>query len=156
MARQFAPSVLNAVAQAYETAIGASPKLGIFTGAPPASIAAAQSGTLLDLIQLPADWLSNPSGGVASSIGTWSANATNGGVGGYYRLFLNDGVTVVEQGTVGTTGSGADLELSNTTIAAGAFGDDHHDQDRHAQLIDQRHQQLRPRAGSIPVRGHCT
>jgi hypothetical protein len=51
----------------------------------------------------------------ASAITTANAAAT--GTASFYRLLKSDGTTVIEQGTVGT--SGADLNLNTTSIVSG-------------------------------------
>lgn len=55
MAYQFSDAARNAANDAIETAIGASPILEIRTGAPPATAATADSGTVLATMTLPAD-----------------------------------------------------------------------------------------------------
>lgn len=116
MAVQLSDAVRNAMADAYETAIGTAPTLEIRTGAPPANCAAADSGTLLASMTLPSDWLSAGSSGSKSKLGTWedlTANAA--GTAGHYRI--KQGATCHEQGTVTATGGGGDMTVDNTSIA---------------------------------------
>lgn len=116
MAVQLSDAVRNAMADAYETAIGTAPTLEIRTGAPPANCAAADSGTLLASMTLPSDWMSAASGGSKSKLGTWEdllANAA--GTAGHYRI--KQGATCHEQGTVTATGGGGDMTVDNTSIA---------------------------------------
>lgn len=54
---QYSVRVRDAQNDAMESAIGASPSLELRTGAQPANCAAADTGTLLCAIALPADWL---------------------------------------------------------------------------------------------------
>ena len=82
----FSATVLNAMADAAEAAIGAAPTLEIRAGSPPAAIGTADSGTLLASIALPSDWLSNSSGGVKSLSGTWSGFGAAAGDATYYRI----------------------------------------------------------------------
>jgi hypothetical protein len=57
MALQLSVAVRNAMLDAIETAIGTSAVLKIRTGAAPASVATADSGTVLATLTLPSDWL---------------------------------------------------------------------------------------------------
>lgn len=117
MAIKMSDTVRNAMMNAYESAIGASALLRIYTGAPPATLATAPSGTLLVEIPLPADWMAAAAAGVISKAGTWSANAVAGGLAGYYRILNAAGSATHEQGTVAV--SGGDMTINNTNIATG-------------------------------------
>jgi hypothetical protein len=119
MAIQLSSNVRDARLEAVETAIGTGPRLRILTGAPPASCATAQSGTLLVEMTLPADWMSAAASGVKAMLGTWQANATAAGTAGYFRI-LNSGATICHlQGTVTATGGGGDMTVDNASIASG-------------------------------------
>lgn len=119
MAVQASSAVRNARAQAVETAVGPSAVLKIRTGAPPANVATADSGTVLATINLPSDWLSCTAG-VASLLGTWQdLTADAAGTAGHFRLYASDGTTAHLQGTVTATGGGGDMTLNNTSIAVG-------------------------------------
>lgn len=63
-------AMANAMANVFESTIGTGGTLEFRSGAEPASAAAADSGTLLSTIALPADFMSAASGGVASLLGT--------------------------------------------------------------------------------------
>lgn len=118
MALQFSTAVRNARLDAIETAIGASAVLKIRTGAVPANVGAADSGTVLATLALPADWMAAASGGIKALAGTWqdaSADAT--GMAAHFRIYAADGSTAHAQGTVGT--SGTDMIVDNTSFAAG-------------------------------------
>lgn len=120
MAVNFSVAARNARLDALETELGASPKAAIFTGAKPASCATADSGTELARMDLPADAMAAASSGAKSKSGTWEDLTGNAaGSAGYWRLYKNDGTTCVVQGTCGATGSGADMELDNVSIAVG-------------------------------------
>lgn len=117
MAVQASAAVRNARAQSVETAIGATAVLKIRTGAQPATVATADSGTVLATLTLPADWLSCTAG-VASLLGTWQdLSADAAGVAGHFRVYASDGTTAHLQGSVGQ-GTG-DMQLNNTNIALG-------------------------------------
>lgn len=120
MTVQNSVAVRNARLDAWETAIGASAIMKIRSGAPPANCAAADSGTVLATINLPADWMAAASGGTKAMSGSWAdASADNAGTAGHYRIYASDGVTCHDQGTVTATGGGGDLEVDNTVFAAG-------------------------------------
>ncbi|MFM2056054.1 MAG: hypothetical protein RLY71_439 [Pseudomonadota bacterium] len=118
MPLQFSTAVRNALLDAIETAIGTSAKLRILTGAPPANCAAAQTGTLLVEVALPADWMAAASGGTKALSGSWTGTGAAAGTAGYYRIVDSAGTTCHEQGTVTATGGGGDLTLDNVSIAA--------------------------------------
>lgn len=119
MAVQKSVAVRNAELDAIETTVGASAVLKIRTGAQPASCAAADSGTVLATMTLPADWMSAASGGTKAKLGTWSdASADATGTAAHWRLYASDGTTCHMQGSVTATGGGGDLTLDNTSIAA--------------------------------------
>lgn len=120
MALQLSTTVRNAMLDAMETAAGVSAILKIRTGAVPASCATADSGTVLATLALPSDWMAAASGGSKAKSGTWSdATADAAGVAGHFRIYASDGTTCHFQGTVTITGSGGDMTLDNTNIAAG-------------------------------------
>ena len=120
MALQYSTAVRNAELDALETAIGTAAVLKIRTGAAPANVATADSGTVLATMTLPSDWLAAASSGSKAKSGTWqdtSADAT--GTAGHFRIYASDGTTAHIQGTVTATGGGGDLTLDNTSIASG-------------------------------------
>lgn len=120
MSVQLSVAVRNARLDAIETTIGASAVLKIRSGAQPADCAAADAGTVLATINLPADWANAASGGSKSKTGSWQdAAADAAGTAGHYRLYASDGTTCHEQGSVTATGGGGDLTLDNTSIAVG-------------------------------------
>lgn len=98
MSTIYSNTVLNAQADAAETAIGAAPTLEIRAGTPPAAIGTADSGTLLATMTLPSDWLGAASAGVKTLLGTWSATAAAAGKATYYRI--KAGATAHVQGLV--------------------------------------------------------
>lgn len=119
MAIQLSTTVRNARLDAIETAIGTSAVLKIRTGAAPADVATADSGTVLATLTLPSDWLAAASGGAKSKAGTWedtSADAT--GTAAHFRIYASDGTTCHLQGTVTATSGGGDMEVDNTSFAA--------------------------------------
>ncbi|WP_271300623.1 hypothetical protein [Sphingomonas sp. CV7422] len=120
MTIQLSTAVRNALLDSIETAVGASPVLKIRTGAAPASPAAADSGTVVATIALPADWMANASGGTKAMQGTWADDAADAsGTAAHYRIYAADGTTCHLQGTVTATGGGGDMTVDNTNFAAG-------------------------------------
>lgn len=118
MTVQLSTAVRNARLDSIETTIGASAVLKIRTGAQPADVASADSGTVLATLSLPSDWAAAAASGSKAKSGTWqdtSADAT--GTAAHWRLYASDGTTCHAQGSVGQ-GSG-DLSLDNTAIVAG-------------------------------------
>lgn len=119
MAVQYSVAVRNALLDSIETTIGASPKLQIRTGAQPVDCAAAASGTLLAELPLPADFMNAASAGVKTLLGSWTVAAAAAGTAAHYRIMNNAGTVCHEQGSITATGGGGELQLDNTSIAAG-------------------------------------
>lgn len=119
MTVQFSTAVRNAMLDAIESTTGASPKMRILTGSIPADCAAAQTGTLLAEMSLPADFMAAASAGTKSLLGTWQVTASAAGTAGYYRITDSSGTTCHEQGTITGTGGGGDIAVDNTSIAIG-------------------------------------
>lgn len=120
MAIQFSVAVRNARLDAIETAIGASAVLKIRTGAPPADVATADSGTVLATLNLPADWMAAAASGSKAKSGTWEdTSADAAGTAGHFRIYASDGTTAHMQGTVTATGGGGDLTVDNVVFASG-------------------------------------
>lgn len=120
MAFQVADDVANAMLDAWETAIGASPILRLRTGSPPANLAAASSGTVLASMTLPADWMAAASSRSKSKSGTWEDPAADAaGTVGHYEIVASNGTTRMEQGTVTATGGGGAMTIDNVVLAVG-------------------------------------
>lgn len=110
------------------TGTAAAPRLRILTGTMPANCAAAETGTLLAQITLPADWAAAASSGAKALSGTWQVAASASGTAGYYRIVDNAGTTCHEQGTAGvnvalttnalTAANGNVLNFASTTGVA--------------------------------------
>lgn len=120
MAIQFSVAVRNARLDAIETAIGASAILRIRSGAVPANCAAADSGTILAEITLPANWMNDAASGQKTLAGSWQdASANNTGTAAHFRIYDSGGVNCHLQGTVTGTAGGGDMEVDNTSFNAG-------------------------------------
>lgn len=114
----FSTAAKNAMLDAIETAVGATAVLKIRTGAPP-GIGAADAGTVLATLTLPADWMAAAAGGAKAKSGTWSdtsADAT--GTAGHFRVYASNGTTQHIEGTVTATGGGGDMTLDTVGVTA--------------------------------------
>ena len=105
----------NAMTQ-LNTDIGANAQVMIYSGAIPANVAAAPTGTLLVQFAGNAAGFGTVSNGALSSAAIASVSAVGTGTAGYFRINTSGGTAVI-QGTVGTSGS--DMTIQNTSIATG-------------------------------------
>lgn len=120
MALKYSVALRNLRANQIEVAAGPDPILEFRSGAAPANVAAARTGTVLVTMTLPTDWAGDAVNGVKSMLGTWEDDAADAdGVAGYWTLYQDDGVTAVAQGTITATGGDGDMKLTTTTIVAG-------------------------------------
>ena len=119
MSLQLSVAARNAGLDAYETAVGVSAKLDIYSGSPPANCAAADTGTLLATLSLPSDWMANASSGAKALAGSWTGSGSVAGTAGYFRIKDSANSTCHMQGTVTLTGGGGDMTMDNTNIANG-------------------------------------
>lgn len=120
MAVQLSTAVRNARLDAIESTISTSAVLKIRTGAAPANVATADSGTVLATLSLPSDWMAAASGGTKTKSGTWEdTSADNTGTAAHFRIYASDGTTAHMQGTVTATSGGGDMEVQNTSFTAG-------------------------------------
>lgn len=119
MALQLSTTVRNARLDVIESTIGASAVLKIRSGAAPANVGSADSGTVLATISLPSDWMAAAASGQKVLSGTWSdSSADAAGTAGHFRIYASDGTTAHVQGTITATGGGGDMTLDNTVFAA--------------------------------------
>jgi len=119
MAFQLSVAARNALLDAIETATGTLAILKIRTGAPPATCATADSGTVLATASLPSDWMAAASSGTKALSGTWQdASADAAGTAGHFRIYDSAGTTCHMQGTVTATGGGGDMTVDNAVFAA--------------------------------------
>lgn len=117
MAIQFSTTYRNAMLDQFETTVGTSAVIKIFSGTVPAHCSSADpSGTLITY-SLASDWAAAASGGTKQLNNlpiTGTASAT--GTAASYRLYASDGTTCHSQGTVTATGGGGDITIDNTSI----------------------------------------
>lgn len=119
MATTLTAAAANQMSSALNTYInsGGAAKLIIYSGTAPANASAAlSSNTDLATFSLNSTAFSS-SGGVLTLNGVpLTVAASTSGTATFFRILLNDGTTVVVQGSVGT--SGAELNLNTTAITA--------------------------------------
>jgi hypothetical protein len=118
MALQYSIAVNNARLDSVESTTGATAVLKIRTGAVPANCAAADTGTVLATLTLPADWMAAAAAASKAKSGTWqdaSADAT--GTAAHFRIYESTGVTCHIQGTYGV--SGTDMIGDSVSFTAG-------------------------------------
>jgi hypothetical protein len=120
MAIKISAAVKNARLDAIEATIGTTAVLKLRTGAAPAAITDADSGTVVASMTLPSDWMAAASGGSKALSGTWQdASADSAGTVAHFRIYASDGTTQHIQGTVTITGGGGDMTLDNPVVEAG-------------------------------------
>jgi hypothetical protein len=120
MTLQYSVAVRNARLDVVESTIGTSAILEIRSGAPPATCATADSGTLLASCTLPSDWMAAASAGAKAKAGTWEdTSANNTGTAAHFRIKDSGGTTCHAQGTVTATGGGGDMTVDSTSFTSG-------------------------------------
>lgn len=120
MSIQLSTTVRNARLDAIESTISTTPVLRLRTGAPPATCATADSGTVVATMTLPSDWMAAAASGSKALSGTWQdTSADNAGTVGHFRIYDSAGTTCHIQGTVTISGGGGDMTLDNNVVAAG-------------------------------------
>lgn len=120
MSLTYSTAIKNARLDAVESTIGASAILKIRTGAAPAAVANASTGTVLATCNLPADWMAAASGGSKAKSGTWEDTAADAaGTAGHFEIVASDGTTVGLRGSVSASGGGGDMILDNLVFAIG-------------------------------------
>lgn len=120
MTIQLSTAVRNARLDVIESTIGVSAVLKIRSGAAPANVGTADSGTVLATINLPSDWMAAAASGAKALQGSWvDASADAAGTAGHFRIYSSDGTTCHIQGTITAIGGGGDMEVNNTIFAAG-------------------------------------
>ena len=118
MALQYSEAVVNAKLDALETTIGTGAILKIRTGAAPANLATADSGSVLATLTLPSDWLAAATGGAKAKAGTWQdTSADDSGTAQHFRIYASDGTTKHIQGSVGV--SATDMIVDSVSFTAG-------------------------------------
>ena len=122
MATQYSVAHRTNTRSTLNTDIGINAQIIIYSGVIPANVGAAITGTALAQFAGNATTFGAAASGVltagAVASTTGLAGAGAGTVGTHYRINTSAGVAIT-QGTCGGTGSGADMILTNTSIASG-------------------------------------
>jgi hypothetical protein len=118
MAIQYSIPVNNGRLDSIETTIGVSAIMRLRSGAAPANCAAADTGTVLATITLPADWMAAAAAASKAKLGTWAdAAADASGTFGHFRIYDSAGTVCHMQGTAGTAAT--DMIVDAATVTAG-------------------------------------
>jgi len=118
MALQFSVLGRNAMLDAIETEGGTAAILKLRTGAPPATCATADSGTVVATLNLPTDWMDAAASGSKAKLGTWEdAEADASGTVAHFRIYKSNGTTCIIQGTCGE--SATDMIIDNASVNLG-------------------------------------
>lgn len=123
MTLQYSAAVYHAKLNAIEAAIGTAMVVKLWTGAPPANVAAANTGTELASGSQPSDYFAAAGSGAVAKTGTWSVTVGAAGTVGHFRCYASNGTTAHMQGTVTATGGGGDMTMNNPVIAAGQISE---------------------------------
>lgn len=116
---QYSTTLRNNQLDQIDATAGGTAIMKVRTGALPANCAAADSGTVLASLTLPASWMGAASGGSVVKSGTWEdTSADAAGTAGHFRLYANDGTTCHMQGDVTATGGGGAMTVDNVVFAA--------------------------------------
>lgn len=117
---QYSAAVNNARLDAIESTIGVSAVLKIRSGAKPANVASADTGSVLATLNLPSDWMAAASAATKAKSGTWQdLTADAAGTAGHWRIYATDGTTPHMQGTLTLTGGGGEMTLDNLSLEVG-------------------------------------
>ena len=111
----------NAIVDIVDGGIGAG-RLEIRTGAPPAAITDASSGTLLGTLTFAATAFGAAADGVATSAAiTSDTNAAATGTAGYFRVYPGDAAdtSALMEGTAGEAADTPDMTFDESAIVAG-------------------------------------
>lgn len=90
----------------------------IFSGAQPDSPETSEPGTLLATLEFGNPAFTAAINGVAAATPITEETDAASGVAGWFRTYKSDGVTPVYDGSVGLTGSYADMKLRSVNISA--------------------------------------
>ncbi len=114
----FSATVANAMLDALEAAIGASPTLIIFDAAQPANTTDADAGNVIATMPLPADWMAAATGRSKGLLGTWRDVAADG-AGVPAGFAIKQGSTVHIRGTASSTAGTGEIRFTNTPFVTG-------------------------------------
>lgn len=100
------------------TTIGINAQIMLYSGAAPANVGTAATGTLLAQFAGNATAFGTATAAVLTASAVASILAAATGIAGYFRINTSGGVAAV-QGTITGTGGAGDMILTNTSIASG-------------------------------------
>lgn len=115
MTLKFSTTMRNNMLDSFETSIGTIPRLLIYTGGSPANLSDGATGTLLINMLLDSDYMNDAAAGSKTKKGTWTSNAVDTGIAGYFRIISSGSVAHVQGSVSGSAGAG-DMILDNTNI----------------------------------------
>ena len=116
---QYSTTLRNNQLDQIDVTAGGTAIMKIRTGGLPATVATADSGTVLATLTLPATWMAAASGGSIVKNSTWEdTSADAAGTAGHFRIYANDGSTCHMQGDVTATGGGGAMTVDNVVFAA--------------------------------------
>lgn len=121
MAATHSVALRNAQAQQVQVAVDAGPAAGTFqlrTGAKPATVATAVTGTLLATVTLIDPSAPAAANGVLTFTDPVAVTGVAAGDAGYARFFDSTGAAVMDV-TVTATGGGGDLTMATVTVSSG-------------------------------------
>ena len=115
---QYSTTLRNNQLDQVDVTAGGTAILKMRNGAMPANCAAADVGTAMAVLTLPASWMGGASGGSVVKAGTWEdLSADAAGTVTHFRVYANDGSTCHIQGDVTATGGGGAMTVDNTVFA---------------------------------------
>lgn len=120
MTLRYSLTLRDLQADAIATDAGSGAKIKIYSGAQPASVATAPSGTLLATLTVAGTFGTTPTQG-RLDFATVTSDTTTvvAGTAGWFRVTKSDGTTGVIDGECGIAASGKELILNTTTFTAG-------------------------------------
>lgn len=117
---QYDVAIRNAIIDAIVAEIGDAAILRYYSGGAPANPAAAASGILLAHLTCGTPFAPPAVNGATTANPVTQQDTPDAqGIIGHFRIYKAGGINCVCQGTVGTIGSGADIEVNTQTTANG-------------------------------------
>lgn len=116
MAISIGTALAQAMAAAAATDIGAGATIELRTGAKPATVATAASGTLLGTVAISGSF--SATGAVLTSADPAAVAVVASGAAGYFRVKTSGGVAKID-GTITEAGGGGDMILDDVDLISG-------------------------------------
>lgn len=121
MTTRISTAARNAAADAIVGLIDAGAAAGyveIRSGAQPASVGDAATGTLLATVTLADPAFGAAAGGTATANASATVQGLTDGQAGWFRVYDDNDVAIID-GSCTATGGGGDMQLNTTTISTG-------------------------------------